>query len=149
MGKISNSPDMTLKEFFDRDRFAAMIGAELIEIRQGYARARMLVTPEHLNGAGQCQGGAIFTLADLAYAAAVNSHLTLTVAISTNITYVSNVSEGYIYAEATEVVNHRRVPFTEVRVTGEDGRLLAIFTSTGYRKQDVHIDADEPDPACQ
>ena len=149
MGKISNSPDMTLKEFFDRDRFAAMIGAELIEIRQGYARARMLVTSEHLNGAGQCQGGAIFTLADLAYAAAVNSHLTLTVAISTNITYVSNVSEGYIYAEATEVVNHRRVPFTEVRVTGEDGRLLAIFTSTGYRKQDVHIDADEPDPACQ
>ena len=149
MGKITNSPDMTLKEFFDRDRFAAMIGAELIEIRQGYARARMLVTPEHLNGAGQCQGGAIFTLADLAYAAAVNSHLTLTVAISTNITYVSNVSEGYIYAEATEVVNHRRVPFTEVRVTGEDGRLLAIFTSTGYRKQDVHIDADEPDPACQ
>lgn len=149
MGKITNSPDMTLKEFFDRDRFAAMIGAELIEIRQGYARARMLVTSEHLNGAGQCQGGAIFTLADLAYAAAVNSHLTLTVAISTNITYVSNVSEGYIYAEATEVVNHRRVPFTEVRVTGEDGRLLAIFTSTGYRKQDVHIDADEPDPACQ
>lgn len=148
MGKISNSPDMTLKEFFDRDRFAAMIGAELIEIRQGYARARMLVTSEHLNGAGQCQGGAIFTLADLAYAAAVNSHLTLTVAISTNITYVSNVSEGYIYAEATEVVNHRRVPFTEVRVTAEDGRLLAIFTSTGYRKQDVHIDADEPDPAC-
>lgn len=149
MGKITNSPDMTLKEFFDRDRFAAMIGAELIEIRQGYARARMLVTSEHLNGAGQCQGGAIFTLADLAYAAAVNSHLTLTVAISTNITYVSNVSEGYIYAEATEVVNHRRVPFTEVRVTGEDGRLLAIFTSTGYRKQDVHIDADEPGPVCQ
>ena len=135
---------MTLKEFFDRDRFAAMIGAELTEIRQGYARARMLVTPEHLNGAGQCQGGAIFTLADLAYAAAVNSHLALTVAISTNITYVSNVSEGYIYAEATEVVNHRRVPFAEVRVTAGDGRLLAVFTSTGYRKQDARIDADEP-----
>ena len=138
---------MTLKEFFQRDRFAAMIGAELIEIRQGYARARMLVTPEHLNGAGQCQGGAIFTLADLAYAAAVNSHLTLTVAISTNITYVGNVSEGYIYAEATELVNHRRVPFTEVRITGEDGRLLAIFTSTGYRKQSVVIEAELPAPA--
>ena len=138
---------MTLKEFFQRDRFAAMIGAELIEIRQGYARARILVTPEHLNGAGQCQGGAIFTLADLAYAAAVNSHLTLTVAISTNITYVGNVSEGYIYAEATELVNHRRVPFTEVRITGEDGRLLAIFTSTGYRKQSVVIEAELPAPA--
>ncbi len=136
---------MTLKEFFDRDRFAAMIGAELIEIRQGYARARMLVTPEHLNGAGQCQGGALFTLADLAYAAAVNSHLTLTVAISTNITYVANVSQGYVYAEATEVVNHHRVPYTEVRITSEDGRLLAIFTSTGYRKQGHPIEADAPE----
>ncbi len=136
---------MTLKEFFLRDRFAVSIGAELLEIRQGYARARMLVTPDHLNGAGFCQGGAIFTLADLAYAAAVNSHLTLTVAISTNITYVSNVSEGYIYAEAKEVVNHPRAPFTEVRVTGEEGQLLAVFTSTGYRKKGQTIDAELPE----
>lgn len=136
---------MTLKEFFKEDRFAALIGAELLEIREGYARAQMLVTPEHLNAAGFCQGGALFTLADLAYAAAVNSHLTLTVALSTNITYVSNVSEGYVYAEATEVVDHNRVPFTEVRVTSEDGRLLAILTSTGYRKKGHQIEADAPE----
>ena len=81
---------MTLKEFFKGDKFAQMIGAELLEMEEGYAKARMLVTPQHLNGAGQCQGGALFTLADLAFAAAVNSHGNVTVAISSNITFVSN-----------------------------------------------------------
>ena len=40
---------MTLKDFFKKDRFAALAGVELLEVRQGYAKARMLVTPEHLN----------------------------------------------------------------------------------------------------
>ncbi len=135
---------MTLKEFFDKDRFAKMAGAELVEIKEGYAKARMLITPEHLNGGGVCQGGAIFTLADLAFAAAVNSHLTLTFSTTSTITYFKNRSEGYIYAEAKEVVNHHRMPYAEVKVTDEQGDLLAVFTSSGYRKHDVMIDADSP-----
>ena len=52
---------MTLKEFFEKDRFAKLAGAELLDIREGYAKARMLITEEHLNGGGICQGGAVFT----------------------------------------------------------------------------------------
>ena len=126
---------MTLLEFFKKDRFAANAGAELLEIKEGYGRARMLITPEHLNGGGVCQGGAIFTLADLAFAAAVNSHGVLTFSTSSNITYFKSVSQGYIYAEAREIVNHHRMPYAEVRVTDEAGELVAIFTSSGYRKQ--------------
>ena len=77
---------MTLKDFFKGDRFAALAGVELLEVGEGRARARMLVTHDHLNGGGWCQGGALFTLADLAFAAAVNSHLQLTVSTSSNIT---------------------------------------------------------------
>ena len=80
---------MTLKDFFKKDRFAALAGVELLEVRQGYAKARMLVTPEHLNGGGVCQGGALFTLADLACAAAFNSHLVLTLGTSANITFMA------------------------------------------------------------
>lgn len=76
---------MTLIEFFKKDRFAVMAGVELLEVKQGYAKARMLVTKEHLNGGGVCQGGALFTLADLAFAAAINSHLELTFSTSSNI----------------------------------------------------------------
>jgi len=131
---------MTLKEFFRRDRFSALAGAELTEIGEGYAKARMLVTPEHLNGGGVCQGGAIFTLADLAFAAAVNSHLVLTFSTSSNITFVRSAAEGWLYAEAKEIVNHHRMPFAEVRVTDGEGNLIAIFTSSGYRKK-AQLDA--------
>lgn len=127
--------EQELLEFFKKDRFAANAGAELLEIKVGYGRARMLITPEHLNGGGVCQGGAIFTLADLAFAAAVNSHGVLTFSTSSNITYFKSVSQGYIYAEAREIVNHHRMPYAEVRVTDEAGELIAIFTSSGYRKQ--------------
>ena len=127
--------EQELLEFFKKDRFAANAGAELLEIKEGYGRARMLITPEHLNGGGVCQGGAIFTLADLAFAAAVNSHGVLTFSTSSNITYFKSVTQGYIYAEAREIVNHHRMPYAEVRVTDEAGELVAIFTSSGYRKQ--------------
>lgn len=68
----------TLKEFLKTDRFATCTGVELLEIKPGYARARMEVTDRHLNGGGVCQGGALFTLADLAFAAVANSRKKLT-----------------------------------------------------------------------
>ena len=34
------------KEFFKADRFAVYAGVELLEIKPGYAKARMLVTDE-------------------------------------------------------------------------------------------------------
>ena len=139
-----NIVTMTLKDFFKKDRFAALAGVELLEVKEGYAKARMLVTPEHLNGGGVCQGGALFTLADLACAAAVNSHLILTLGTSANITFVANVSEGYVFAEDRELVDHPKMPYCEVRVTDETDRLLAVFTSSCYRKKGAVIDADRP-----
>ena len=61
---------MTAQEFFKNDRFATNAGVELIEIKEGYSKARLVITAEHLNAGGRTQGGAIFTLADLALAAA-------------------------------------------------------------------------------
>lgn len=132
---------MTLKEFFKGDRFAVLAGCELLEISQGYARARLTVGEQHLNGGNFCQGGAIFTLADLAFAAAVNSHLVLTVSTHSNISFFRSVPLGAtIFAEATELIDHHRMPYGEVRVTDGQGRLIALFTSGGYRKQDAKLE---------
>ena len=73
---------MTAQEFFKNDRFATNAGVELIEIKEGYSKARLVITAEHLNAGGRTQGGAIFTLADLALAAAANSHGTLAFSLS-------------------------------------------------------------------
>ena len=79
---------MTAQEFFKNDRFATNAGVELIEIKEGYSKARLVITAEHLNAGGRTQGGAIFTLADLALAAAANSHGTLAFSLSSNITFL-------------------------------------------------------------
>lgn len=125
----------TLKEFLKNDRFALHAGVELLEIKPGYAKARMLITPEHWNGGDVCQGGALFTLADLAFAAVANSHKKLTLSVNANISFLRSIKEGYAYAEAVELFDHKRLPLVEVRITDESGELIATMSSSGYRKE--------------
>lgn len=126
---------MDIFEFLKGDKFALNAGVELLEVRNGYARARMEIKPEHLNGGRVCQGGAIFTLADLAFAAASNSHAKLTLSITSNINFFQAESRGFLYAEAREVLNRKRLSNCEVRITNEAGALIATFNGTGYRKE--------------
>lgn len=128
-----------VKDFFLHDEFARTSGILLVEVREGYARTQVTIEPRHLNAGGGVQGGVLFTLADLAFAAATNSHGTLTVTTSANITFLRGATAGTITAEATELVNHHRLPFVEVRITDEAGQLLALFTSSGYRKEGVQL----------
>ncbi len=125
---------MTIHEFLQGDKFALLAGVELLETGNGYARARMEIKPEHLNGGGVCQGGALFTLADLAFAAAANSHARLTLSTTSTIHFFKAESTGFLYAEAREVFSHKRLSHCEVRITNEKGELIATFTGGGYRK---------------
>jgi len=128
---------MTLKEFLsENDRFAANSGCLLEEIGDGYARASLQVTKEHLNAGGVCQGGAYFTLADIAIAAVMNSHGQLTFGVENNIVYVKSAKAGdRLMAVATEVMNHHKLPYVDVRITNQHGELCCIVTGIGYRKQ--------------
>ena len=125
---------MTINEFLQGDKFALLAGVELLETGNGYAKARMEIKPEHLNGGGVCQGGVIFTLADLAFAAATNSHARLTLSSTSSIHFIKAESKGFLYAEAKEVFNHKRLANCEVQITNETGELIATFNGTGYRK---------------
>ncbi|MDR3268785.1 MAG: hotdog fold thioesterase [Tannerella sp.] len=124
----------TIQDFFRNDAFAAAAGVELLEVGNGYARARMEIRPLHLNGGGVCQGGAIFTLADLAFAVATNSHAQLTFSISSEIHIFKSERAGFLYAEARELFNHSRLSNCEVKITNERGEPVATFNGTGYRK---------------
>ncbi|MEW6755256.1 MAG: hotdog fold thioesterase [Candidatus Latescibacterota bacterium] len=127
-----------IKGFFrDRDRFAAHCGIELLEVGPGSARTRMVVGDEHLNGADTVHGGAIFTLADFAFAAASNSHGTLSLAINVSISYLKGAGRGTVLtAQAEEVAPHPRLASYAVRVTDEAGELVAIFQGMVYRKKE-------------
>ena len=138
---------MNLIEFLSSgDHFAALVGAHMEEIRPGYARASLTVESRHLNAAGICQGGVYFTLADFAFAGVSNSHGTLTIGIGNNITYINPAKEGDILtAEATELHNHHKLPFCEIRITNQLGTLLCVVTGTGYRKREtLPLDVNDP-----
>jgi len=117
------------------DRFAANTGCRVAEVSEQHAVAEMTVTKEHLNAGGVCQGGALFTLADLAMAALMNQQGNLTFGISSNVMFLSSAVEGdRLRAEAVPVNDHHRLPAIEVRVTNQDDRLICHVTGIGYRK---------------
>lgn len=126
---------MTDKQtFFDKDTFAQYCGIELIEAADGHAEARLTIQPHHLNGVGTVHGGMIFSLADLALAAACNSYDTPAVAINVNIQYLKAVSEGTLVAKAREVSLSRKIGTYAVDVTDGNGELVASFQGMAYRK---------------
>ena len=117
------------------DRFAAENGITLVDIQPGAAVATMEVGVRHLNGVGIVQGGAIFTLADLAFAAAANSHGDVAVAIDVSISFIKAASGGTLRAAAREEALNPRLSTCLVRVTDGAGDLVALFKGTAYRKR--------------
>jgi acyl-CoA thioesterase len=130
---------MTLKEIFNtNDRFAASSGMALTEVSDGMAKAEMTVEERHLNGGGVCQGGALFTLADLAIAAVMNSHGQLTFGIQNSISYLQSAQKGdRLTAVARERFNHPKIPYCDVEIRNQDNKVIAIATGQGYRKKDT------------
>lgn len=134
---------MTLKDTLNgTDRFAKMIGAQLTEVREGYARAELTVGENHLNGAGVCQGGVFYTLADLSFAAVANCRGILTLGISNTITLLKSAQKGdRLIAECTELLDHHKLPYCDIRVTNQAGELVAVMTGLAYRlKKDFPFD---------
>ena len=127
---------MELIDYLNRyDRFAAAAGVRLVEIGEGYARAVMTVEDSHVNGANVCQGGAIFTLADLAFAAAVNSCGLMTVGTSNSITYLRSALKGDVLTAEAREEPHHKLPFCEIRVTNQRGELVSVMTGSAYRRK--------------
>ena len=127
---------MDIKALLNRtDRFAANAGCQLTEVDDHHAVAVMTVSEGHLNGGNVCQGGALFTLADLAIAALMNNKGQLTFGISNSMMFVSSARLGdTLRAEAISVADHHKIPAVEVRVTNQEGRLICHVTGMGYRK---------------
>jgi acyl-CoA thioesterase len=125
-----------LKSFFKRDRFATGAGVKLEEARPGYARASMKVRDAHMNGADVVQGGAVFTLADLAFAVACNSHGTLALAVDVTISFLRPTRSGTLVAEAFEVARSRRLSRCEIKVVDDAGEPVALFHGTAFVKDE-------------
>jgi acyl-CoA thioesterase len=130
-----------LEEFFQRDVFVQHCGIELVSMAPGHAVTRMTIQPWHFNAIGIVQGGAIFTLADYAFAVASNAHGTVAVGINVSITYLKSAKTGTLTAEAREVALNPKLASYTVNVTDEAGALIAVFQGLVYRKKEPIVAA--------
>ena len=103
-------------------------GIEIEEAREGYARIRMRLRADMLNGHRIAHGGMVFALADTAFAYACNSRNLRTVAAHASIVFLDSAREGELLtAEAREEALAGRSGVYNATVRGEDGRTIATF----------------------
>jgi acyl-CoA thioesterase len=122
------------KTMYERDQASQALGMTLDDIRPGYARMRMRVREDMLNGHGTCHGGYIFMLADSAFAFACNSHNFNTVGAGCTIDYLAPGRAGdVLVAEAVEQALTGKTGVYDVVVTDQDGRKVALFRGKSHR----------------
>ncbi|MCD8121506.1 MAG: PaaI family thioesterase [Clostridiales bacterium] len=121
---------------FRNDRFATENGMVIDDAADGYAQCSMQIEPHHRNANDQVMGGAIYTLADFAFAVASNGLESRYVSRSAQITYLGIVKGETLIARARRVKDGRTACYYLVEITDERGSQVAHITVNGSAKPD-------------
>ena len=114
--------------------FIRSFGMELVSISDdGEVRVTMDASDKH-NALGAAHGGAVFTIADQAFAVASNLGPELQVAMFASMTFIKP-ARGKLEAVAKKIGETKRTSVYEVKVF-EKGELVAIFQGNGYKLKD-------------
>lgn len=122
------------KQFFVKDRFATENGMTLDEIGDDWAKASVTLTERHRNAQGGIMGGVIFTLADLAFAAACNSVHSPSVAQQMSVNFLSGSRGSKLFAYAECIKDGRTSGVYNITVTDDLGRDIAFITGIAFKK---------------
>jgi acyl-CoA thioesterase len=129
---------------YANDACSKALGIEILEVRAGYARLRMSVRPDFLNGHQICHGGLMFTLADSAFAFACNSYNINTVAAGCSIEFLRPVQGGDVLtAEAIEQTLSGRNGIYDIRVTNRANETVAMFRGKSAQIKGTVIRVDD------
>jgi acyl-CoA thioesterase len=121
---------------YERDHAAQALGITVEAIGPGFARCRMSVRDDMVQGHATCHGGLTFTLADTAFAYACNACNRATVAQGAQIAFLAPARAGDVLcATARERSRSGRTGIYDVEVTNGQGTLVALFRGTSYETQ--------------
>ncbi len=116
------------------DLFAEALGIQVLEVRDGYSKVSMTVKKNMLNGLGYTHGGAVFSLADYAFAEACNYGSNVAVAIQASINFLRPSAEGdLLVAEASRVSDGKTAGLYQVTVCKGE-KTVAFFTGLAFKK---------------
>lgn len=145
MGKKNHPDTAAIARFIaEGDTFARHLQIELLELRTGFSRVGMTLSPYMVNALGLTHGAVIFALADFAFAAACNSHGQEAVALSMDIHFLTSPAPASrLVAEAVEVRAGKRTGLYRVTVTDELGNLVAEIHGMAYRKDTPFLEDND------
>ena len=118
------------------DRASALLGIQVLSAGDGHARARMRVRPDMVNGHSIVHGGLVFSLADTAFACAVNSFGPTVVTATADIAFLRPAFlDDDLMAEATTRIRAARSVSCDVTVRRGD-EVVAEFQGRGRQIAD-------------
>ncbi|GFH63082.1 MAG: thioesterase superfamily protein [Candidatus Desulfovibrio kirbyi] len=116
------------------DKLVRHLGMSVDTVRQGYAKVSMPLSDNVKNGMGLAHGGAIFSLADVAFGAAANADTeTAVVSLSTSIEFLRPGKTGPLIAEATVTRSGKHIQSYDVKIFDGSGALIAKCMASGYQ----------------
>ncbi|MFQ3545569.1 hotdog fold thioesterase [Halobacillus rhizosphaerae] len=123
----------------EQDTYANHLGIQLIEIKEGMAKAQMTIKDFMLNSHQTVHGAVTFAIADYVFACACNSYGKTAVGLSTTMNFMTAGKPGaQLTAIATEQNKNHKLSWYNIRIES-DGELIATMDATAYRKEHYFI----------
>lgn len=130
-----------INDHIQNDAFAKYLGAEVEIVKPGHSRVFLTVAEHMTNFHGTTHGGIIFSISDMAFAAACNSHGKVAVALNVSICFLKPTYPGdSLVAEAKEEHNGRRTALYSIKIFNKTtGELVAKSQDQAYRKEEWFV----------
>lgn len=131
---VDDAVPSEIHERIAADPYCETLGIELVELAPGRAVTALELTKGLLNFHGTPHGGAVYSLADAAFAAASNSHGETALALETNVSYLAAADVGdRLTATAEETHLAGSTAEYQVVVETSDDERVATFRGRVYR----------------
>jgi acyl-CoA thioesterase len=124
----------TAELLFERDQMSRNLGMKIVRVGPGSAIVAMRVRADMLNGQGSCHGGALFSLADSAFAFACNTYNAVTIAAGATVDFILPARQGdELTAIAKELWRVRRIGLYDVAVMNQRQEQILLFRGRSHQ----------------
>jgi len=127
-----------VRDFFKKDRFATGNGMVIDSVTEDCVVCGLELNAEHRNAGGGVQGGAIFTLADLAFAVHCNLAMVcgetekLTVGQSCSISFLKSTKGRRLTATSKCISKGRSISVFRILIEDDLGVEVAEMLANGF-----------------
>ncbi len=128
-----------IRKIFNECSVGRLLGIEICELREGFAKGTLTLKKEHMNVFGSVHGGILFSFADQVGGACGNSLGRKAVLVESAIQYLKGAVPGEtIFGEATYTYKGKKIGRIDIKIYNDRGELLAIMHNISYTSENEH-----------